>query len=260
MKKADTLKQRELHRGDPKGLVLNFLGNYSAPVQLMHSFLPGKKGKEDILQAAMRAYVISTAACLETFFRDLYFYLLRKSPSFLPQALAVGNSKISARHLHRYLAHGVSSEEFAASQVSFQNADAINQNISLFFSTPLFDQLDTFEPVCDIPSKKLGALVSLKLPSSWRSDLDRTFSFRHEFAHDANSKTQIPLTEMQSIETSALLVCQLTALLPGIRPPIIVSNRQAPAILTIDDLLSETWEIVEDEPAIVLSREVDGQN
>jgi hypothetical protein len=57
MKKADILKQRELHRGDPQGFVLSFAVNYSAPARLMHSFLPPTKGKEDILQAAMRAYV-----------------------------------------------------------------------------------------------------------------------------------------------------------------------------------------------------------
>lgn len=255
MKKADILKQRELHRGDPQGLVLNFLANYSAPARLMHSLLPPTKGKEDMLQAAMRAYLIGIAACVETFFRDLYFYLLRRSPNLLQQALTASNSKAPASHLPRYLAHGVSAEEFAAFQVSFQSADAINQNISIFVSTPFFDSLDHFEPVCDVPFVRLDGLVRLKLPSCWRSDLGRAFSLRHEFAHDANSKTQISTEEMRSIETSALLMCQVTALLPGIQPPIIVTQRQAPAILTISDLISEDWEIVEDEATNTSSSE-----
>ena len=247
MKKADILKQREFHRGDPQEFVLSFVVNYSAPARLMHSFLPPTKGKEDILQAAMRAYVIGIAASVETFFRDLYFYLLRHNPRLLQQALNESNRKIPASQLPRYLAEGVSAEEFAASQASFQNAQAINQNISIFFSIPFFDLLDRFEIVCDIPFARRAGPAQLKLPSCWQSDLGRVFSLRHEFAHDANSKTLVHLEEMQSIETSALLICQITALLPGIEPQIIVSERRLPAILLVADLVSDEWETAEDE-------------
>lgn len=224
MKKADILKQRELHRGDPQGFVLSFAVNYSAPARLMHSFLPPTKGKEDILQAAMRAYVIGIAACIETFFRDLYFHLLKCNSSLLLRALNESNRKEPASHLPRYLAEGVSAEEFAASQASFQNAEAINRNISIFFSTPFFDVLDQFELICDIPSARRTGPAQLKLPSCWQSDLGRVFSLRHEFAHDANSKTQVSTEEMQRIETTALLICQITALLPGVEPQITVGR------------------------------------
>jgi hypothetical protein len=249
MKKADILKQREIHRGDPQEHVLRFMVNYSAQARMMHSFLPPTKGKEDVLQAAMRAYVIGIAACVETFFRDLYVDLLKRNPGLMQQALSASSRKAPASHLSRYVAEGVSAEEFAAFQASFQNAEAINQNISILFSIPFFDVLDRFELVCDIPSARHSGPARLKLPPCWRSDLDRVFSLRHEFAHDANSKTQVSAGEMQRIETSALLICQVTALLPGIEAPIIVSGRQLPVILLIPDLISEDWEIVEDETA-----------
>jgi hypothetical protein len=235
MKKADILKQRELHRGDPRELVLNFAVNFSAPARLMHSLLPPRKGKEELLQAAMRAYVIGIAACTETFFRDLYFHLLKRNPGMLHRALNERNRKEPASRLPKYTAHGVSPEEFAAHQASFQNAEAINQNISIFFPSPFFDTLSQFDPICDIPSAQ--------------SDLGRVFSLRHEFAHDANAKTQISRDEMRRIETTALLICQMTALLPGIEPKVIVSERNLPAILLIADLISEDWEIADDELA-----------
>jgi hypothetical protein len=225
MKKADILKQRELHRGDPRELVLNFAVNFSAPARLMHSLLPPRKGKEELLQAAMRAYVIGIAACTETFFRDLYFHLLKRNPGMLHRALNERNRKEPASRLPKYTAHGVSPEEFAAHQASFQNAEAINQNISIFFPSPFFDTLSQFDPICDIPSARRSGPARIKLPVSWQSDLGRR------------------------IETTVLLICQMTALLPGIEPKVIVSERNLPAILLIADLISEDWEIADDELA-----------
>ncbi len=211
----------------------------------MHSFLPPSAGQDVVFQAAIRAYIIGIAACVETFFRDLYFHLLRHNPSLLLQVLNAGGGKVPASHLRRYLDEGIPPEEFAAFKASFQNAESINQNISIFFSVPFFDMLDRFEVVCDIPSARKSGPARFKLPRYWQSDLKRVFTLRHEFAHDANSKTQISAAEMQSMETTALLICQATMLLPGIEAPIIVSNRQLPAILTIEDLISENWEIAE---------------
>jgi hypothetical protein len=242
MKKADILRQREFHRGDPQEFVLGFLVNYSAPARLMHSFLPPTKGKEDILQAAMRAYIIGIAACVETFLRDLYFFLLKRNPNLLLRALNDSNRRESANRLPRYLLAGVSAEEFAAS-ASFQNAEAIDQNLSIFFSASFFEILDQFELICDIPSARRTGPALLKLPPCWQADLDRVFSLRHEFAHDANSKTQVRTEEMQRIETAALLICQIAALLPGIEPSIIASGRSLPAILLVADLISDDWEI-----------------
>jgi len=88
MNKADILKQRQAHRGDPQELVLNCMINYSGPARLMHSLLPPQPGKEDILLTAMRAYVIGIAACVETFFRDLYLFMLQADPSLMEKALS----------------------------------------------------------------------------------------------------------------------------------------------------------------------------
>jgi hypothetical protein len=247
MKKADILKQRKLHRGDPEELALDFLLNYSAPARLMHSFLPPRQGKEDILQAAMRAYIIGIAACTETFFRDLYLYMLKLDPGSVPRALAQNGLRESPRNMPQYIADGLSAEEFASAQVSFQSAEAIDRNFSIFFSAkPFLETLDDFELVCAIPSAQHRGPAQLKLSPGWQSDLARVFSLRHEFAHDANSKTQIEANEMRRIETTVLVLCQITTHLSGIKLKVIRSDGYYPAILLISDLISEDWEVAED--------------
>jgi hypothetical protein len=54
------------------------------------------------------------------------------------------------------------------------------------------------------------------------------------------------MEEMQRIETTALLICQITALLPGIESQIIFSGKRLPVILLVADLISDDWEIAED--------------
>lgn len=153
-----------------------------------------------------------------------------------------------ANQLSRYLADGVPVEEIAASRVSFQNSEAINRNISIFFSVPFFEILDRFEAACHIPSARKSGPARFVLPRCWQTDLARVFSLRHEFAHDANSTTQVSAAEMQSMETTVLLTCQAAVLLPGIEAPILVSSSQLPVILLIEDLVSEDWEIDRDRP------------
>src|SRR5665213_852809 len=99
MNKAAILKQRQMHRGDPQELILGFALNYSGPARLMHSLLPADKGKLDIIQTAMRAYIIGIAACVETFFRDLYLFMLQDDPALVPKALAENGLRESAGNL-----------------------------------------------------------------------------------------------------------------------------------------------------------------
>ena len=45
----------------------------------------------------------------------------------------MGSGKVPESNLPRNLTEGVAAEEFALFQASFQNAEKINQNISIFF-------------------------------------------------------------------------------------------------------------------------------
>jgi hypothetical protein len=246
MNKSDILKQQRLHRGDTRGFVLNFLLNFASHARLMRTFLPPTNGKEDILQAAMRAYVIGMASSLETYFRDLYLHVIQRDPVVLQRALQANGRRESLSAITRYIADGLTEAEVASAQVSFQNAESIDRNFSVFFGQSFFEVLDQFEALCAIPSVNKPGLANFRLFPGWHDQLARIFVLRHEFAHDANSKTLINPKEMQSLETTAILVCQVTALLPAIssRPP--NDQNVVPAILLIADLISEDWEVVSD--------------
>ena len=250
MNKADILKQRQAHRGDPQELILGFALNYSGPARLMHFLLPANKGKLDILQTAMRAYVIGIAACVETFFRDLYLFMLQGEPALVSKALAENGLRESASNLPKYLASGISAEEFAAGQVSFQSSATIDKNFTIFFPEPFFDAVDKFELVCDVPSSRRPGETRLKMMPGWKTDIDRVFTLRHDFAHDANSTTKVTFEEMRSIETTALIFCQLTGWLVKHRSKRLFTSRNFPAVLLISDLIAEDWEISDDPPSL----------
>jgi hypothetical protein len=247
MNKSDILKQQRLHRGDARSFVLNFLLNFASYARLMRTFLPAKTGKEDIFRAAMRAYVIGMASCLETYFRDLYLHLIQRDPVALQRALQANGRRESLSTIARYIADGLTEEEIASVQVSFQNAESIDRNFSAFVGQSFFDVLDQFEVLCAIPSVNKPGLANLRLFPGWQDQLARIFLLRHEFAHDANSKTSISPEEMRSLETTAILVCQVSALLPAISPKSASDQNSVPVILLIVDLVSEDWEVVSEE-------------
>jgi hypothetical protein len=153
MNKAELLLKRRNHRGDARSYVINFLSNFSEYARFMREFVPIRAEKQDVLQVAMRAYIIGMAACLETFFRDLYLHLLERDPHFAQRALALNPRRDRDAAIDRYVAEGVPVSELAAAQVSFQSAEAIDRNFSIFFTNEtFFEALADFELICAIPS------------------------------------------------------------------------------------------------------------
>jgi hypothetical protein len=247
MNKSDILKQQRLHRGDARSFALNFLLNFASHARLMRTFLPPKAGKEDISQAAMHAYAIGIASCLETYFRDLYLHLIQRDPVALQRALQANGRRESLSAIARYIADGLTEEEIASVQVSFHNAESIDRSFSALFGQSFFKVLNQFEVLCAIPSVNRPGLANLRLFPGWQDQLARIFVLRHEFAHDANSKTLIRPEEMRSLETTAILVCQMSALLPAISLRSPSDQDSVPVIFLIDDLVSEDWEVVSEE-------------
>ncbi len=247
MKKSDLLLQRRMHRGDARGAVLNFLLNLSQYARFMREFLPMQPERADVLQVAMKAYVIGMAACVETFFRDLYLSILERDTSQIQRVLAINPRHDGDAALQRYLSDGVPLPEIAAAQVSFQNVESIDRNLSVFFGcSTFFETLGRFEVLCAIPSANKPGLAQMKLFPDWQQHLTRIFILRHEFAHDGNSKTVIDPQEMRSLETAALLICQMTGLLePLTGISVLTGGAAVPALLLIADLIADDWEIAE---------------
>jgi hypothetical protein len=243
--KDELLLQRRAHRGETRGYVINFLLNFSPYARFMRNFLPLPVDNQDVPQVAMKAYLIGMAACIETFFRDLYLHILERNPDLIQQALASNSRRDSDAVITRRIANGVPLSEIVAAQVSFQSGDAIDRNFSIFFpGSTFFGALDDFELDCAIPSADKPGLAHLKLFPRWRQELQRIFALRHEFAHDGNSKTIIKPQEMRTLETTAILICQMAGYLEPLRNGYGSSSVEGvPAILLISDLIADDWEL-----------------
>ena len=264
-KDKDILKQQKVHRGDSRKFVMNFLSNMSRHGRLMRLAMEVCDGKPEIFQTAIKSYIIGIAACLETFFRDLYVHTLEQNPGLLKAALEKISEKESLSTIYENLSDGLSFPEFALRRATFGSVEEIDVNFSTF-SKPygFLDTLNDFELHCGIPSIPSQTRGKLKLGvfcPTWRKDLKRIFELRHEFAHDANSKNEIDPKQMPSIEKSAVVVPQVTAytyLFRSSEPmkdgTIKVDNSRAsvlylggseklpiPVILMISDLVAEDW-------------------
>jgi hypothetical protein len=247
MKKSDLLLQRRQHRGDARGAVLNFLLNLSQYARFMREFLPMRPERNGVLQVAMKSYIIGMAACIETLFRDLYLSVLERDAGLIKKALSTNPRRDSDAAIQRYLDDGVPLPELAAAQVSFQNAESIDRNLSVFFiHSTFFEALGDFELLCAIPSVNRPGLARMKLFPDWQEHLARIFVLRHEFAHDGNSKTVIDLQEMRSLETAAILICQMAGFLEPLGSAGNSTDESTvPALFLIEDLIADDWEFVE---------------
>jgi hypothetical protein len=219
----------------------------------MHTIIPlAKEKKPDIFQTAMRSYIIGIAACLETYFRDLYLHTLERNPALLETALEQIKEGEKLATLHRNLSDGISFPELAMSRATFRSAEEIDRHYSIFFKPNTFlDSLDEFELICGMPAIDRPGRARLRLDDGWRKHLAKIFILRHEFAHDANSKSEIDAREMQSLETTAVLLPQVASHLEPFRKELSAELKEdmrenpggmwVPAVLIIKDLIAEDW-------------------
>ena len=94
-------------------------------------------------------------------------------------------------------------------------ADAAREETNRIF----FEMLESFELVCAIPSAKKPGPARMKLFPNLQEHLARDFMLRHEFAHDGNSTTVLDPREIRELETTAILLCQMTGYLDRYEAP-----------------------------------------
>jgi hypothetical protein len=253
--RAELVKQQKLHRGDSQRFLVNFTLNLSRYARVMHTIIPLSKEKPDIFQTAMRSYIIGIAACLETYFRDLYLHTLERKPDLLETALEQIKQGEKLVTLFRNFSDGISFAEFAMSRATFRSVEEIDRHYSIFFKPKSFlDSLDQFELICGMPAINRPGRARLRLNDGWRKHLAKIFSLRHEFAHDANSKWEIDTREMQSLETTAVILPQFASHLEPFRKEPSPEQQEMekelkdnpgwaliPVVLLIKDLIAEDW-------------------
>ena len=244
MKSAEFIGELTQTRGKPWGFMANFLGNYARSARLMHAVLPLCREKKDLLSEAMRGYVVAITSALETYYRDVYVYVLSQDEASLRRVLQDVREKATLAELHSLLADGVSFSEIVASEATFQNLAAVEKFMSkLFQPIGYLDTLGGYEHDCVVPVR--GARTIMKLGDGWRTDLASIYSRRHAFVHDANKQCDLSPKEMQRLETVALLIPQMTAELVSKKFDSKGTFRMGslPVLLLVEDLISDEWEV-----------------
>jgi hypothetical protein len=236
-------------RGEAWDFLVNYLGNFGRSARLMHRVLATLREDKAVCQEAMRGYIIAMASCLETFYRDLYVYVLSQDEVSLRRVLADVRDKATLVEIHSLLADGLTFSEIVTSKATFQSISEIDSFVSkLFHPAGYLDTLQDYEHICLVPLR--GAREAhFKLDDKWRSNLANLFTSRHALVHDANKSFHLSVTEMASLETTALLVPQLTAELVSKKfdGKGTLRIRELPVLILVDDLLSDDWEIADEE-------------
>jgi hypothetical protein len=250
MKKSNFIKEWRASRGEDNSYLMNFIYNFCRSAYLMHKVLPQFRDQKGIIQESIRNYIISTATCLETFYRDLLIFVLSQDETTLERVLPDLREKTTYSDIHSLLQDGIKFAEIAVADASFQNISEIETFMSkLFFPNSYLQELDSFFLECFIPAR--SARTIFKLDNSWRSDFAKIFIHRHSFVHDANKVCDIELSEIRQLETIALLVPQLTTYLIANKFSKVVLSKEhnTPVIFIIEDIISDDWEVVPDEEA-----------
>jgi hypothetical protein len=215
----------------------------------MHRVLATLREDKLVCQEAMRGYTIAMTSCLETFYRDLYVYVLSQDEVSLRRVLADVRDKATLAEIHSLLADGLTFSEIVTGKATFQSVSEIDSFLSkLFHPAGYLDTLQDYEHICLVPSRDARA-AHFKLDDKWRSNLAKIFTTRHALVHDANKSFHLSANEMASLETTALFVPQLTAELVSKKfdGKGTLRIRDVPVLILVDDLLSDDWEIAEEE-------------
>jgi hypothetical protein len=141
--------------------------------------------------------------------------------------------------------------ELAGELIKFQNLFGIDQALSEVLQPLRYvDALTSTEFVCIIPSRSPDPAL-LRLWPQWQGQFSGVFDHRHEFVHDANVRSILPLSEMAGIEATALIVPQLTTLLVaqrlGATSPMLAMEDRVPAVLLVEDLTANDWHVAPNE-------------
>jgi len=254
MKKTKFIKEWRATRGENYSYLSNFVSNYSVSALLMHKALSQFRNQDAIIQQSIRNYIISIASCLETFYRDLFNYVLSFDEATLERTLPELKAKPTYSDIHSLLQDGITFSEIAAAEANFQNIQEIDLLMSkLFYPHSYLDSLEASTCEFILPTRGIRSRVQFsQMWNNWKSDFSNIFQHRHSFVHNANKPCEIKFKEIQNLESLALVVAQITSELVIHKFPIkgALRGNGLPVLLLMEDLISEDWEIATSKDGI----------
>ena len=166
MKKTDFISELKSTRGNENSYMVNFIGNFARAATLMHKILAQFGKQDELVREASKSYIVSIVSCLETFYRDLFTYVLSLDESTLERVLPDLKEKPTYSNMHTLLKQGVEFSDIVATEANFQSIAEIDSFMSkLFFPNSYLKELDSFSFRCFVPARSIQA--NMKLDQDW---------------------------------------------------------------------------------------------
>jgi hypothetical protein len=257
-KLIDKLSALQTSREGEENACFNLVRNVSKQRAFLHELISVNKHTSWTSQI-ISSYIVSLVSCWETFFRDVFVFLLKRNQTFSD---ALKKSKTVGKVLGHLPKGIVDQEEYIAHIFNFQNLHDIEDAFSLILGPnsglrPPAEQ----DTLCFVSNKGWAQFSLSKLFPDWASDLDFILQERHRIIHDANYLSVVSNKYIQRIETELFFYLQLFGIfvsnnyqLPWVKlntdimaMQLVTSTAEncKAIVLTLDDLLSNDWEVME---------------
>lgn len=163
------------------------------PITLIHFILKQKPEKE-ILNFAIKNYIINLISLWETFFRDLFVITMKLDSNF-KNYIVKNYLKLNQN------CNNDPDEEILALSSNFQNLNDLNETFKFLFNNEDIlnvigkNKQDIFMPPYII--EKFSINQSFE---NWQDKIKKSFNLRHKFIHDANFKYDFNIKDIKEIE------------------------------------------------------------
>ena len=202
----DKLNSLRANRKGEENVFANLVGSLYTERMFVHILL-SQKLPEIWTRTIISNYVVSLVTCWETFFRDVFIFVLKRNPR-------IADELAQNAHVRKVLGRAPASQpdqaEYVASLFNFQNLDSLLEAFGPVLGEHGNLDIPTSEEV-SVSSKRHGwAIFSLPtLFPGWKEDLDFILQERHRIIHDANHVCTISRKEIPGLESVLFSYLQL---------------------------------------------------
>ena len=253
---VEKLHRLSLNRKKEEEAFLNFISNTYRYRDFVRQFIADARWNEQI-EIIISQYIVSLVSIWETFFRDIFVFVVKKNPNLVDEIKKRKPKKIKGL----VAVPPQLIEEFVATIFNFQNLDSIQEALAVVLGDKnVPKRIAEEKALIAVPRKGVTSIKLDQLFPDWRNDIDRIIAERHRIIHDANHRCIVTRKEISRWETELFLYLQLLGLfisrkfqLPWIKfnTEIIAfevspetSAKKKAMLLTIDDLLSNDYELL----------------
>jgi len=225
----------------------NFLRNYYEICKFMHLQIKNNINKV-LLVVAYRQYFVFLVSCWETYFRDVFILVYTKDENLMERLL--DESKSSEKHISSKPTD-IEASDLLSKSFNFQNIDDLNSAFSNLVGTDFIEYICKSKiPSCGIKGRRVVDFSIESVFTDWDKIIKIAFDIRHKVVHDANYRIEFDSTLIQKVESLFLLIPQIAthfiAKKFSLKSIVMIDDGMnvGTALFTVDEILSENWELV----------------